>query len=69
MEKGNASRMKEETVRDKPQRARRGIFLGSALAIATGCLCCITPLALVLFGLASIPDYSRTGAGVRGWRS
>jgi hypothetical protein len=45
---------KEETVGDKPQKARRGMFLGSALAIATGCLCCITPLVLVLFGLASI---------------
>ena len=26
----------------------------SALALVTGCLCCITPLVLVLFGLASI---------------
>ena len=54
MKTDNASRVKEETVRDKPQKARRGIFLGSFLAIATGCLCCITPLVLVLFGLASI---------------
>jgi hypothetical protein len=54
MKTDNAPCLKGETVHDKPQKARRGIFLGSALAIATGCLCCITPLALVLFGLASI---------------
>ncbi len=54
MNTDNATRSKEEAVSDKPQKARRGIFLGSFLAIATGCLCCITPLVLVLFGLASI---------------
>ena len=42
------------TANDDPRRARLGILLGAALAIATGCLCCITPLVLVLFGLASI---------------
>ena len=44
----------EGTANDNPRKARRGIFLTSALAIATACLCCITPLALVLFGLASV---------------
>ncbi len=54
MKTDNAPRLKEETVGDKPQKARRGIFLGSFLAIATGCLGCITPPALVLFGLAPV---------------
>lgn len=45
---------KELAASNGTRKARRGIFLGSALAIATGCLCCITPLVLVLFGLASI---------------
>ena len=44
----------EGTANDNPRKARRGMFLTSALAIATSCLCCITPLALVLFGLASV---------------
>ncbi len=41
-------------MKDGTRKAREGIFLHSTLAVLTGCLCCITPLALVLFGLASI---------------
>ncbi len=36
------------------RKARKGIFLHSTLAVLTGCLCCITPLVLVLLGLASV---------------
>ncbi len=41
-------------MKDGNRKARKGIFLHSALALVTGCLCCITPLVLVLFGLASV---------------
>lgn len=41
-------------MKDGTGKARKGILLHSALALVTGCLCCITPLVLVLFGLASI---------------
>ena len=39
---------------DGTRIARKGILLHSTLAVLTGCLCCLTPLVLVLFGLASI---------------
>lgn len=41
-------------MKDVDRKARKGILAHSALAVVTGCLCCITPLVLVLFGLASI---------------
>lgn len=41
-------------MKDGTRKAQKGIFLHSTLAVLTGCLCCITPLVLVLFGLASI---------------
>ncbi len=44
----------ERAITDNPQKARKGIFKSSLLALAIGCLCCITPLVLVLLGLASI---------------
>lgn len=36
------------------RKARKRFFMHSVLALVTGCLCCITPLLLVLFGLASV---------------
>ena len=44
----------EGAMDDNPQKARKGILKSSLLALAIGCLCCITPLVLVLLGLASI---------------
>jgi ABC-type amino acid transport system permease subunit len=44
----------KRTVNDNPQKARKGILRSSLLAIAIGCLCCITPLVIVLLGLASL---------------
>ena len=39
---------------DDTRRARKGLFVQTMLAVLTGWLCCITPLVLVLFGVASI---------------
>lgn len=41
-------------MKDGIRKARGRFFLHSTLAVLAGCLCCITPLVLVLFGLASI---------------
>lgn len=41
--------MNNETRKD-----RQGILLFSVLSVMIGCLCCITPFVLVLFGLASV---------------
>ncbi len=53
IEKKMAARS-ERATSDNLQKARKGIFKSSLLAVAIGCLCCITPLVLVLLGLASI---------------
>ncbi len=39
---------------DDIKRARKGLFVQTTLAVLTGWLCCITPLVLVLLGVASI---------------
>lgn len=39
---------------DDKRRARKRLFLQMTLAILTGWLCCITPLVLVLLGVASL---------------
>lgn len=44
----------EEVTDDNKKKARIGMLKSSLLALAIGCLCCITPLVLVLLGLASI---------------
>ena len=39
---------------DDTRRARKGLVVQTTLAVLTGWLCCITPLALVLLGAASL---------------
>ena len=39
---------------DAPKGDRKGIFLISALAGIIGGLCCVTPVVLVMLGLASL---------------
>lgn len=57
---GNEARLEatlertSETEKDETQKGRKGILLFSALSVVIGCLCCITPFVLVLFGLASV---------------
>jgi hypothetical protein len=38
----------------RTRKARKGLFLHSALSVVIGSLCCVTPLMLVLFGLVSL---------------
>ncbi len=45
----------------KPQTDSRAVLIFSSLAALVGGLCCLTPIVLVLFGLASVPAAAGLG--------
>ncbi len=70
----NRKAPEEKAVADDKRKARKGIFRSSLLAMAIGCLCCITPLVMVLLGIASVStavsvDNTLTGKYVWVFRS
>ncbi len=59
-EQGNEARVgaalerTAEIEKDERRKDPKGILLFSVLSVTIGCLCCISPFVLVLFGLASV---------------